>query len=213
MADLETISSLATGAGTLVLAIATFASVRSANRAARLTEEALLINVRPLLMPSRLDDVSQKVFFQEGKYVVLDGGRGSAEFENNVVYFAMSLRNAGHGIAVLHGWRFLAGQELNPPRPDPAGFRILTRDIMVAPGEIGFWQGTFRDTSDPQYDEALTATKDGLLSIDLMYGDDEGGQRMISRMTLRRMGEDSPSWLVSVVRHWNMDRPDPRDRA
>ena len=43
----ETVSSLATGAGTLVLVIATFASVRSANRAARVAEQSLMENLRP----------------------------------------------------------------------------------------------------------------------------------------------------------------------
>jgi hypothetical protein len=62
-----TISSLATGAGTLVLAIATFWAVRSANRAARVAEQALLSNMRPLLVPSRLDDPAQKIFLQEGR--------------------------------------------------------------------------------------------------------------------------------------------------
>jgi len=39
--DWVTISSLATAGGTLVLALATFASVRSANRSARVAEMAL----------------------------------------------------------------------------------------------------------------------------------------------------------------------------
>ena len=38
MADWVTISSLATAGGTLVLAVATFSSVRSANRSARVAE-------------------------------------------------------------------------------------------------------------------------------------------------------------------------------
>ena len=40
MADWATISSLATAGGTLVLAVAIFASVRSANRSARIAELA-----------------------------------------------------------------------------------------------------------------------------------------------------------------------------
>ena len=60
------VSSLATGFGTLVLAVATFASVRSANRAARVAEQSLMENLRPLLVTSRLDDPRQKMFFQEG---------------------------------------------------------------------------------------------------------------------------------------------------
>jgi hypothetical protein len=58
-----TISALATAGGTLVLAGATYASVRSANRAARVAERSLLAGLRPLLMPSRLDDPPQKVTF------------------------------------------------------------------------------------------------------------------------------------------------------
>ncbi|HXY84557.1 MAG TPA: hypothetical protein VEH52_03665 [Gaiellaceae bacterium] len=51
MADWVTISSLATAGGTLVLAGATFASVRSANRASRVAEQSLLAGLRPLLEP------------------------------------------------------------------------------------------------------------------------------------------------------------------
>jgi hypothetical protein len=65
--DWNTVSSLATGGGTLVLALATFASVRSANRAARAAERSLLAGLRPLLVPSRLEDSEQKVFFMGGK--------------------------------------------------------------------------------------------------------------------------------------------------
>jgi hypothetical protein len=210
MANVETISALATGGGTLVLAIATFASVRSANRAARVAEQALLVNMRPLLMPSRLNDPPQKVFFAEGKAVMLEGGHGYAEVENGVVYLLISLRGAGRGVAVLHGWRMQVGRELDPPRPDPNSFRHQGRDILVAPDDVGFWQGAFRDSTDPQYDEAVAAVKSNeVLTIDLLYGDTDGGQRVISRMMLQRSSEDRP-WLASVIRHWNIDRPDPR---
>jgi hypothetical protein len=53
--DWVTISSLATAGGTLVLAAATFGSVRSANRAARVAEESLMANSQPLLVPARED--------------------------------------------------------------------------------------------------------------------------------------------------------------
>ena len=222
MVSVSTVSSLATGAGTLVLAVATFASVRSANRAARVAQQALLVNVRPLLMPSRLDDPRQKIFFQEGKHVMVEGGHGVAELEHGVVYLAISLRGAGPGIAVLHGWRFQVGRVLDPQRPDPDTFRHQARDIFIAPGDIGFWQGAFRDRADPQYDEAAaavddnTAEADQVLTIDLLYGDQEGGQRVMSRMMLQRVGrgqqppDRAAPWIASVVRHWNVDRPDPR---
>ena len=61
MTDWSTIASLATAGGTLVLAVATFASIRSANRSARVpersartAERSLLAGQRPLLVNSRL---------------------------------------------------------------------------------------------------------------------------------------------------------------
>jgi hypothetical protein len=59
--DWSTISSLVTGTGTLVLAIATFASIRSSNRSARIAEAALQEQRRPVLAPSRLEDPVQKL--------------------------------------------------------------------------------------------------------------------------------------------------------
>ena len=47
------------------------------------------------------------------------------------------------------------------------------------------------------------------LSVELLYGDHEGGQRMVSRFALNSPGDGS-TWLSSVGRHWNLDRPDPR---
>jgi hypothetical protein len=191
--DWTTVSSLATGAGTLVLAIATFAAVRSANRAARVAEEALSVGLRPLLVPSRLDDVTQKVFYGDGKVERLEGGRGAAEVDVGNVYLGISVRNAGRGIAVLQN-----------------------RDIFIAPNDVGFWQAAFRDPADPQYDEAVGAVRTSdVLTIDVLYGDHEGGQRAISRFMLRQpelqqRPDVDPPWLASVVRHWNVDRPDPR---
>jgi hypothetical protein len=45
-----------TSVGTLVLAGATFASIRSANRSARIAERSLLAGQRPLLVAARRDD-------------------------------------------------------------------------------------------------------------------------------------------------------------
>jgi hypothetical protein len=63
-----TIASLATAAGTLVLAVATFSAVRSSNRSARIAEVALQEQRRPLLAPSRLEDPKQKIMFLEGHW-------------------------------------------------------------------------------------------------------------------------------------------------
>ena len=209
MVDWTTVSSLATGAGTLVLAVATFAAVRSANRAARVAERSLLTGLRPLLVPSRLDDSAQKVFFQGGDYVLVGGGRAIAQERDGAILLAASLRNAGSGLAVLRGWRFYPGDIRGDRRPAPDDFTNLTRDVYVPPGDVGFWQGAYRDPGQPDYEAACQAIKDGVpLSIDVLYGDNEGGQRMISRFVLRPASDGT--YINSSIRHWNVDRPDPR---
>ncbi len=45
--------------------------------------------------------------------------------------------------------------------------------------------------------------------VDLLYGDYEGGQRMISRFVLSPR-ENDDTWIAATSRHWNLDRPDPR---
>src|SRR5215471_4558573 len=101
MADWPTIASLATAAGTLVLAAATFAPVRSANRAARTAERSLLAGLRPLFFSSRLQDAEQEVGWQDEDCVRGGGERAVIEEIDGTIYMAASLRNAGSGIGVL----------------------------------------------------------------------------------------------------------------
>ena len=210
MLDWVTISSLATALGTLVLAVATFSSVRSASRAAKAAEQSVRIGLRPVLLTSRMSDPMQKIGFQDGKWLKVPGGCGQAEAGEDALYLAMSLRNVGNGLAVLHGWRFtperVVGRQEQPPL---AEFHRLTRDLYVAAGDLGVWQGAFRDVEDEQYEAARDVIKQRTgMTIDILYGDHEGGQRTISRFTMSPMGEDN--WLVSHSRHWNLDRPEPR---
>jgi hypothetical protein len=210
MADWATISALATAGGTLVLAAATFASVRSANRAARAAERSLLAGLRPLLMPSRPEDPQEKVHFADGKWVVVPGGSGAAEVTDEAVYLAMSLRNVGSGIAVLHGWHFtpdyITGRGDHAPLED---FVRLTRDLYVPTNVIGFWQGTFRDSASSEF-QAARAAIDARerVTVEILYGDHEGGQRVVSRYTL--LPRQDGGWMAASSRHWNIDREDPR---
>src|SRR6202011_445130 len=161
MADWVTISALATAGGTLVLALATFASVRSGNRVARLAERSLLAGLRPLLMPSKLDDAMQKVNFVDRHFMQVPGGAGVAEATDDAVYLVLSLRNVGSGIAVLHGWTFLTEwQTGNVGHIDLDSFRRLTRDLYVPAGDIGFWQGALRDPAAPEFLAAAAAIKE-----------------------------------------------------
>jgi hypothetical protein len=206
----STAASAATAVGTLILAVATFSSVRSAQRAARATERGLLAGIRPLLVPSRMDDPTQKVGFVDDHWVHIPGGRAVAEVANGVVYLAASLRNVGNGLAVLDRWH-LRPERITEDLADTelVDFRRLTRDIYVPAGDTGFWQGAIRDPADPLFEtarEAIEAPRP--LTVDLLYGDHEGGQRTITRITLLP-GPDG-QWLVTGSRHWYLDRPSPR---
>jgi len=212
VADWSTISAFATGAGTLVLAMATFASVRSANRAARTAERALQVGLRPLLSHSRFDDPMQKIVWMDRHWARLEGGRAHVETADGVIYLAMSLRNAGNGIAVLHGWvpitELVAARERGPDEPD--AFRRLSRDEYVAAGDTGFFQGAIRDADDDAFEPLLQVMTDREpFAIDVLYSDHEGGQRSIARFTVVPWGDDG-AWTCSVARHWNIDRDDPR---
>jgi hypothetical protein len=208
--DWVIISSLATAAGTLVLAVATFSSVRSANRAARTAERALQAGLRPVLFPSNLQDPSQKIRWGDDHWTKLDGGRATLEEVDGNIYLAISLRNVGSGIAVLHGWR-TERDEHDLARPDPGAFRPQTRDLYVPPGGVSFWQAAIRDADDPDRGAVQDVIRERrVLPLDLLYGDHEGGQRAISRFSMVPREGDGADRLCIVVRHWNVDRRDPR---
>ena len=208
--DWALISSLATAGGTLVLGVATFASVRSANRSAKAAEGSLLAGLRPLLVASRLEDAPVKISFADQHWLRVEGGHGAAEVTADAVYLGLSVRNVGSGIAVLHSWQFLPTVSTGDvTRPDPAGFRRLTRDIYVPAGDVGFWQGAFRDPGSEEFlevSQVIGARQ--RFGIEVLYGDFEGGQRSISRFIMMPIGEND--WLATVARHWNLDRPSPR---
>jgi len=211
MADWATISSLATAGGTLVLALATFSSVRSANRSARLAERSLLAAQRPVLIPSREDDPSERVLFAEGHRVSVEGHGGVLELADGRIYLAIGLRNAGAGIGVLHGWHVQVQHEgAAHDRPELDAFRRQQRDLYIPAGGTGFWQGAIRDPGDRHYAELHAAAEDGTrLLLDLLYSDHEGGQRAIARFGVG-VNEQGTGRMANVLRYWNIDREDPR---
>lgn len=215
-ADWTTISTFATAIGTLVLALATFAAVRSANRAARVAEAGFLVSLRPVLVSSKLEDAVQKVRWIDDHWAAVGGSQASIEVVDGRIYLVVSLRNVGSGIAVLFGWSVRRGQlGADIDHVDPGAFRMQTRDLYIPAGDIGFWQGAIRDADDPDYDFlCATVRAEEHFTLELMYGDHEGGQRTITRfgMTPRR-DQEGPLWFPSVAQHWNLDRPDPRRGA
>ena len=215
MTDWATIASLGTAVGTLVLAVATFASIRSANRSARtsdrsarIAEQSLLAMQRPLLVSSRLQDPQQKIQFPEGVWLTAEGGSAALEVTDEVVYLSISIRNAGTGLAVLHGWQVQVGIQQDRTHPPLDGFTVQNLDIFVAPTDIGLWLSALRDPAAPVFTEVSAAISAGEpLSVYLLYGDFEGGQRVITLFSLRHARE---RWLAQATRHFNVDRPEPR---
>jgi hypothetical protein len=210
MADWQTVSALATAGGTLVLAVATFSAVRSSNRSARVAEEALRANMRPLLVPSLATDPPQKVLWSDRHVVRIEGGRAVAEHVDDVVYLAIGVRNLGTGIALLHGWwpfSTLTFGETPPVAPEQ--FRRLQIDLYIASGGSGYWESALRDPDEPIFAEmAKTIAEREPFCIDVLYGDQRGGERTISRLIVMPASDDG--WYALQARHWHLDRPNPR---
>jgi hypothetical protein len=217
MADWVTISSLATAGGTLVLAVATFSSVRSANRSARVAEQSLLVGLRPVLIPSREEDPAERIRFGDGMFVTVPGHGAAVRERDGVIYLAIALRNGGSGLAVLHGWRAKARGETADPAPSPDEFVRQQLDLYIPAGDNGYWQGALRDRDQVGYgevQEALHAHEP--LEVDLLYGDHEGGQRTIARFVISSWKEIDGEPPVSgakrttIVRYFNVDGTAPR---
>ncbi|MBV1855263.1 hypothetical protein [Catellatospora tritici] len=212
MVDWVTVADLGTAAGTALLAVASFASTRSASRATANAERALLESLRPILLPSRWEDPTQEIRFLDGRWFPVHGGRAALEITDTVVYLVMSVRNAGRGLAVLHGWDMPA--EEHSPHRDPADFRRLNRDVYVSAGDLGFSQVTVRDPTSPEFGAiCAVVAAGGELWLDILYGDAERTQRVITRFVVSRSPVQDAAehdWALTANRHWNLDRPDPR---
>jgi hypothetical protein len=160
-----------TSVGTLVLAGATFAAVRSSNRSARIAERSLLAGLRPALTTPRRDDPPVQVQFADGR--VFDTGWADAlvRRENGVLYLAIRRRNGGAGGAHLVAYRLesepahraaqdprgLARHLRGDPPPDPASFTEHQRDLYIAAGDLGHWQAALRDPARKTLGAATSA--------------------------------------------------------
>jgi hypothetical protein len=152
--------------------------------------------------------------FVEGHWVSAAGGRAAVEHIDGVVYLAMSIRNVGSGIGVCQGWVARPGFASLRNMPTHASadeFRVQTRDMYVPAGDIGMWQGALRHPDDALRAAVAQAidSGDGLL-LELLYSDQVGGQRTITRFGLSPMKD---SWLANVSRHWYLDWGGPRPES
>lgn len=215
MTDWATISSLATAGCTVLLAGATLSSVRSASRAAAAAERAVLVGMRPVLLTSRLDDRTEKVFWIDDHWARVEGGRAYADVVDGNLYMAVSLRNSGQGLAVLQGWYVVADRiSGGDQHADAVLFRRQQRDLFVPAQDVGYWHAAIRDREDPWYEAVAKAVEARQpFTVEVLYSDAEGGQRSIARFTMRARGDARGEWLAAAGRHWNLDRPDPRGGA
>lgn len=205
----EAIASLTTAAGTLVLAIATFGSTRSANRASRIAERSLLATLRPVLMNTQLGDPRQKVGFADNHWVHIEGPGAAVEQGDDAIYLVIGLRNVGSGMGILQAWYPIPERVLSPvPHGPVEEFRPQTRALYIPPGGISFWQGALRDPSEPVYDGFAEAIKNHTpVTIELLYSDLNGGQQTITRIVVNPAQDDR--WMSSVSQHWVLDHHTP----
>jgi hypothetical protein len=196
---------LGTAAGTLILATATFASVRSANKVARVAERSFEFGLRPILAPSRLQDPKQRIMFVDRHWMSVDGGHAGVELADGVVYLAMPVRNVGNGIAVIESWLPFAGQlTVGDVGIEVEHFRPQTRSLWIPPGDVGFWQAALRDETEEIFGVISEAIGEGAVTVELLYRDHEGGQRTVTRFSFIRDDGDA-RWWVSMSRHQTLD--------
>ncbi len=211
-----TLADIGTAAGTLVLAAATFVMVRASVRSTRIAERALLAGQRPVLAPAGPDDPAQSVQFADGQVFAAGNGQALVRQEAEVIYLAIPLRNVGAGLAMLRGYRLegeLGSNVADDPRGvarhlrgDPApqleAFLPQQRDLLISTSRIGFWQAALRDPEVPLHKDIAQAIETrGRVTIDVLYGDHEGGQPAITRFVLL---PEAGSWRCDAVRHWSL---------
>jgi len=94
------------------------------------------------------------------------------------------------------------------PHREPEDFRLQGIDLYVPAGGTGYWESAIREHDDPVRPaiEKAIANKEPF-RIDLLYGDQQGVQRTISRFIVVP-AEDF--WYGQAARHWSLDRPNPR---
>jgi hypothetical protein len=211
-----TLADIGTAVGTLVLAGATFVSVRAAARSTRIAERALLAGQRPVLAPAGPDDPAESVQFADGRVFLVGSGQALAAQDAGVVYLAIPLRNAGAGLAVLYGYH-LQGEPASrvaqdpsgaarhlrgDPPPQPRAFSPQQRDLLISTRRAGFWQAALRDSRTRLHGEVTQAiTTGGRVTVDVLYGDHEGSQPSITRFVLL---PEADSWRCDATRYWSL---------
>jgi hypothetical protein len=201
--DWSVAANLATAAGTLVLAVATFLSIRTAIRSNRTADRALQQGLRPILLPSLFTDPVQKIHYVDEHWLQVPGGRATLEITPTVAYLGLSVRDIGTGPAVIDAWDILASSRED--RRPVGDYHPLTRDLYVAAGACGYVQIAARDPTAPEYQALAGAERDHQpFAVDVLYSDIDETQHHIIRIALNPppgTQEDGRVWALSEVRH------------
>ena len=211
-----TLADIGTAVGTLVLACATFVSVRASARSTRIAERALLAGQRPVLAPAGPDDPADNVQFADGRVFPLGNGQALVEQNVGVIYLAIPLCNVGAGLALLRGYH-LQGEPASDVAQDPRGpaqhlrgdpppqaraFSRQQRDLLISTRRPGFWQAALREPTTQLHKEVAQAIETlGRVTVDVLYGDHEGGQPSVTRFVLM---PEATSWRCDATRHWSL---------
>jgi hypothetical protein len=211
-----TLADIGTAIGTLVLAVATFVAVRASIRSTRIAERDLLARQRPVLAPAEPDDPAQSVQFADGQVFAVGNGQALVRQQAGVIYLAIPLRNVGAGLAMLRGYRLegdvgsnvahdprgVARHLPGDPAPQLEAFSPQQRDLLISSSRIGFWQAALRDPKVPLHKDIAQAIEtSGRVTVDVLYGDHEGGQPAITRFVLL---PEAGAWRCDAVRHWSL---------
>lgn len=184
--------------------------------------EKNLVAAPPL---ARFGAVPVEVLDESGEIgIVGPAGRGQAEPGERGggvlvpvdIDVTIPLCNVGVGLAVLRGYHLQGepashvAQDLRGPArhlrgdlPPPArAFSAQQRDLLIITRRAGFWQAALRDPRTRLYEEVTRAIETrGRVTVDVLYGDHEGGQPSITRFVLL---PEADSWRCDATRYWSL---------
>jgi hypothetical protein len=156
------------------------------------------------------------VQFADGRVFSVCTGQALVHDEAGIIYLAIPLRNEGVGPALLRGYRVegevrsevtrdprdVARHLRGDPPPQAESFSVQQRDLLISTRRPGFWQAALRDPATSRYKEIKRAIESGgRITVDVLYGDHEGGQPAVTRFVLL---PDAAAWRFDAVRYWSL---------
>ena len=142
----------------------------------------------------------------------MSNGQALVRDEAGVIYLAIPLHNEGAGLALLRGYRLegalgsdvahdsrgVARHLRGDPPPRAQAFSPQQRDLLISTRRPGFWQAALRDPETSLYKEIKRSIESrGRVTVDVLYGDHEGGQPAVTRFVLL---PEAGAWRLAAMR-------------